>query len=233
LHAMSGRRENISYHRTRIKICGLTSLSDAIEAVHLGADALGFIFAQESPRRLDPEAACAITCHLPPLVTRVGVFKDQEPAWIREVVRSCSLHIVQLHGSESPRYCQTLGIDYFKAFRIKDERSLAAMQDYTDSLQGRAFLLDAFVHGRAGGTGETFDWNLARTASTFGPIILSGGLHPGNVSQAIVQVRPFAVDTCSGVEEEPGKKDVERLRAFFDQVNQADSVIGRRGLEDV
>jgi phosphoribosylanthranilate isomerase len=225
---MNGMRENISYQRTRVKICGLTSLSDAIEAVRLGADALGLIFAQESPRRLEPEAAAAITRHLPSLVTRVGVFKDQDPAWIREVVRSCCLHIVQLHGSESPRYCRELGVDYIKAFRIQDERSLAPMQDYTESSRVRAFLLDTFVHGRAGGTGETFDWSVARTASAFGPIILSGGLHPGNVAQAIIQVRPFAVDTCSGVEEEPGKKDVERLRAFFDQVDQADSVIGRR-----
>ncbi|MGA1844038.1 MAG: phosphoribosylanthranilate isomerase [bacterium] len=227
---MNGLRENIPYQRTRVKICGLTSLSDAMEAVHLGADALGFIFTRESPRCLEPEAASAITAQIPPLVTRIGVFKDQDPEWIRDVVLFCNLHIVQLHGSEPPEYCESLDIDYIKAFRMQDERSLGTMQDYTISSRERAFLLDTFVHDRAGGTGKTFDWNLVQSAAAFGPIILSGGLHPGNVGQAILQVRPFAVDTCSGVEREPGKKDAERLQAFFDQVHQADMVIGRRGL---
>ena len=137
---MSGRRENGPYQRPRVKICGLTSLSDALEAVRLGADALGFIFAQESPRRLDPEAASDITAQIPPLVTRVGVFKDQDPEWIREVVLSCNLHIVQLHGSEPPEYCQSLDIDYIKALGVKIHSNVRIGRDVgLDTLSRQGF----------------------------------------------------------------------------------------------
>ena len=211
----------MSYQRTRIKICGLTRTDDALAAVRLGADALGFIFVQESPRRVEPEAVAAITRRLPPLVTRVGVFKDQDPEWIRGVVEECGLHIVQLHGQESPEYCKLLGLEFIKAFRIRDEASLQPLGAYHPLVSRKAFLLDTFVPDKAGGTGKTFDWQLAQMASEFAPIILSGGINPENVGEAITQVRPFAVDVSSGIEEAPGKKDPGRMAAFINRVYEA------------
>ena len=210
------------YCRTRIKICGLTRLEDALVAVSLGADALGFVFVSESPRCILPEKAAAISLKLPAFVTRVGVFKDQEPDWIKKVVHRCGLHIVQLHGQESPEYCQSLRLDYIKAFRIKDEASLEPLTRYRDLTRKKAFLLDTFVPDQSGGTGKTFDWRLAQMASGFAPIILSGGINPENVDKAIVQVRPFAVDVASGIELAPGRKDPDKMRAFVRQVHKAD-----------
>ncbi|MGA1792291.1 MAG: phosphoribosylanthranilate isomerase [bacterium] len=215
----------MSYQRTRIKICGLTSPDDALAAVRLGADALGFIFVRESPRRVEPDAVEKISRRLPPLVSRVGVFKDQDPEWICRVVDQCSLHIVQLHGQESPEYCESLGLEFIKAFRIKDEGSLQPLGSYHHLASRKAFLLDTFVPGKAGGTGKTFDWHLAQMASEFAPIILSGGINPENVGEAIDRVRPFAVDVSSGIETAPGKKDPERMEAFINKVYHAD---GRR-----
>jgi phosphoribosylanthranilate isomerase len=223
---------NLFYQRTRIKICGLTRLGDALEAVRLGTDALGFIFVKESPRRVEPEVVAGITAYIPPFITNVGVFKDQHPEWIRDVAHQCRLHIIQLHGQESPEYCQSLGLNYIKAFRIKNDSSLSCLKEYNNLSKKTAFLLDTFVPDKAGGTGQTFDWHLARAASESGlePIILSGGIHAQNVSQAIVQVRPFAVDTSSGVEIEPGKKDFNKLRAFFNQVYKTDWMLNMKGL---
>jgi phosphoribosylanthranilate isomerase len=212
----------LSYQRTRIKICGLTRPDDALAAVRLGADALGFIFVQESPRRVEPEEVAEITRRLPPLVMRVGVFKDQDPEWIRGVVDQCGLHIVQLHGQESPAYCESLGLEFIKAFRIKDEGSLKPLGAYHPLASRKAFLLDTFVPGKAGGTGKTFDWQLAQMASEFAPIILSGGINPENVGEAITQVRPFAVDVSSGIEKAPGEKDPGRMAAFINRVYEAD-----------
>lgn len=215
--------------RTRIKICGLTCWDDAFTAVRMGADALGFIFVEESPRHMTPEEVAEITTKLPPFVMKVGVFKDHDPELIKEIARMCRLNIIQLHGHESPDYCNALGLDYIKAFRIKDERSLTQIPQYCDPGKNRAFLLDTFMPGKAGGTGLTFDWELAHMASKFGPVILSGGLHPGNVGQAILKVQPFAVDASSGVEIAPGKKDMHKLKAFIEQVHQTDRMIyGKR-----
>jgi phosphoribosylanthranilate isomerase len=216
--------KNFIHQRTRIKICGLTCLSDALEAVRLGADALGFIFVKESPRLVDPEVVAGIIEYIPPFVTKVGVFKDQDPHWIREITHLCKLHIAQLHGQESPEYCQSLGLDYIKAFRIRDEKSIDPLKEYTHPSKTNAFLLDTYVPDKSGGTGQTFDWRLARMAleAGIGPIILSGGINPENVGQAITQVRPFAVDTSSGVEIEPGKKDIKKLKAFVNQVYKMD-----------
>jgi phosphoribosylanthranilate isomerase len=223
--------KNFIYQRTRIKICGLTCLNDALEAVRLGTDALGFIFAKESPRRVEPDVVAGITAYIPPFVTKVGVFKDQDPHWIREIALLCRLHIIQLHGQESPEYCQSLGLDYIKAFRIRDERSVASLKEYKHLSKKNAFLLDTFVPDKSGGTGQTFDWSLARMAmeTGLGPIILSGGIHPENVGQAITQVRPFAVDTSSGVELEPGKKDINKLKAFVNTVYETDRIINKVG----
>ncbi|MGA8571570.1 MAG: phosphoribosylanthranilate isomerase [Desulfobaccales bacterium] len=200
----------------RIKICGITNPEDARLASELGADALGFIFHPASPRRVAPGAAREIIRQLPPLVLSVGVFVDEEAAVVRELAARLGLDWVQLHGRESPEYCLSLGRRVLKGFRIENESSLGALAAYRDAVQ--AFLLDTYKSGQAGGTGETFDWRLARRAQEFGPIVLAGGLTPANVAQAIEVARPQAVDVASGVEAAPGKKDPEKLRDFFDEV---------------
>ena len=200
----------------RIKICGITNPEDARLAAELGADALGFIFHPASPRRVGPEAAREIIRQLPPLVLSVGVFVDEEAALVRELAARVGLDWVQLHGRESPEYCRSLGRRVLKGFRIEAASSLEALAEYRGAVQ--AFLLDTYKAGEAGGTGETFDWQLARRAQDLGAIVLAGGLTPANVARAIEVARPQAVDVASGVEAAPGKKDPEKLRAFFEQV---------------
>ena len=197
----------------RIKICGITNLEDARLAVGLGADALGFIFYPKSPRKVAPEAAREIIAQLPPLVLSVGVFVDEDAATVRDLAARVGLDWLQLHGQETPEYCRSLGRRVIKGFRIKDANSLADLAAYRGAAQ--ALLLDTYKTGQTGGTGESFDWRLAQDARPFGPIILAGGLTPDNVARAVAIAQPQAVDVASGVEAAPGKKDVEKLRAFF------------------
>ncbi|MGP8051132.1 MAG: phosphoribosylanthranilate isomerase [Desulfobaccales bacterium] len=200
----------------RIKICGITNPEDARLASELGASALGFIFHPSSPRRVAPDAAREIIRQLPPLVLSIGVFVDEEAAVVRDLAARLGLDWVQLHGRESPEYCKSLGRRVLKGFRIENESSLGALAAYRGAVQ--AFLLDTYRAGQAGGTGETFDWQLARRAREFGAIVLAGGLTPANVARAIEAARPQAVDVASGVEAAPGKKDPEKLRDFFEAV---------------
>jgi phosphoribosylanthranilate isomerase len=200
----------------RIKICGITNLADALLAAELGADALGFIFYPKSSRKVEPEAARAIIAQLPPFVAAVGVFVDEEAAMVRDLAARVGLDWVQLHGQESPEYCRGLGCKVIKGFRIRDEASLRLLADYQGVAQ--ALLLDTYKPGQAGGTGESFDWRLAREARKYGRIILAGGLRPENVAQAIATAQPDAVDAASGTEASPGKKDPVKLRAFFKAV---------------
>jgi len=202
-----------SCYMVRIKICGITNLKDALLAAALGADALGFIFYPKSPRAVAPEAARAIIRQLPPFVASVGVFVDEEAATVRDLAARVGLDWLQLHGQESPEYCRSLGRRVIKGFRIKDQSSLAELAVYRDAAQ--ALLLDTYKKGLPGGTGESFDWQLARGAGQFGPIILSGGLTPDNVAQAVATALPAAVDVASGVEAAPGKKDPAKLSGFF------------------
>lgn len=197
----------------RIKICGITNLEDALLAAELGADALGFIFYPPSPRKVAPEEARAIIGQLPPFVSTVGVFVDEDAALVNKLAARLGLDWVQLHGQESPEYCRTLERRVIKGFRIKDNSSLADLAAYRGAAQ--ALLLDTYKKGKTGGTGETFDWRLANEARPYGPIILAGGLTPENVAQAIATARPQAVDVASVVEVAPGKKDPEKLRKFF------------------
>lgn len=204
---------------TRVKVCGLTRLDDALRAAELGADAVGFVFAPGSRRRVDPETVARIVSELPPFVTVVGVFQDQPLGAVREVAETCRLDWVQLHGSEDATYIRTLGRKVIKALglaRRGDLEQLAAFPGLG------AFLLDAAVGGAAGGTGKTFDWDWAVKAKEFGRIVLAGGLHSGNVADAIRRVRPWAVDAASGTEAAPGVKDPEKLRRFIEQVREAD-----------
>jgi phosphoribosylanthranilate isomerase len=203
----------------RIKICGITNLEDALLAAALGADALGFIFYPPSPRSIAPDAAQAIIAHLPPFVSSVGVFVDEAAATVKELAAAVGLDWLQLHGQETPEYCRALSRRVIKSFRIQDESSLSALAAYRDVVQ--AFLLDTYKKGLIGGTGETFDWDLAREAKKYGPIILAGGLTADNVAQAINMAHPWAVDLASGVEARPGKKDPEKVRGFFAAVRGA------------
>ena len=200
----------------KIKICGITNLEDALLAAELGADALGFIFYAKSPRHVAPETARSIIAQLPPFVAAVGVFVDEAAAVVQELAARVGLDWVQLHGQESPEYCRNLGCKVIKAFRIKDEGSLRMLADYQGAAQ--ALLLDTYKKGQMGGTGEIFDWHLARKAKKYGHIILAGGLTSENVAMAIATALPMAVDAASGTEAAPGKKDPAKLRAFFEAV---------------
>ena len=188
----------------KVKICGITSLKDAAMVLSNGVKILGFIFAP-SERRITPEEAREIVSRLPPFVQTVGVFVNEAPRVIREIREYCGLDLVQLHGDESPETCRELMPFAIKAFRLKDASSLANVGSYRGRV--RAILFDTYAKDKRGGTGRTFDWNLALQGKEFGlPVILSGGLTPQNIREAISTVRPFAVDLNSGVEKSPGKK---------------------------
>ncbi len=195
----------------RVKICGITSLEDALAAVDAGADALGFVFHRASPRFVTAAQAFAITSSLPAFVAKVGLFVDAGEAFVHETAGICGLDTLQFHGEESPEFCRRFALKVIKAFRIRDEGSLAALKAY-----GReTCLLDSYVPDKLGGTGERFNWALAANASQFAPrIILAGGLTSANVADAVKQVRPYAVDVSSGVESSPGRKDPAKVMAF-------------------
>lgn len=195
----------------RVKICGITNIEDALAAVALGADALGFVFAK-SPRQVTKEQARDIIENLPPFVSPVGVFVDEKVETIKEICDFCGIHTVQLHGNEDPLYINDLkGYKIIKAFRIKEEGDLKPLANY----KPHAFLLDSYVKGVMGGTGVAFNWEVARQAHKYGAIILSGGLTSENVQEAIRIVKPYAVDVSSGVEASPGKKDKVLMKWFI------------------
>jgi phosphoribosylanthranilate isomerase len=195
----------------KVKICGITNMEDAKAAVAAGADALGFVFAP-SPRRIDPERAREIIGQLAPFVSTVGVFVDEDPARVREIVALCGLDYTQFHGEEPPDICSRFAERAIKAVRVKDEGSLSNL----DSYRVRAFLLDSHIEGKRGGTGVAFPWELAGMARAPGrAIILSGGLNCENVARAIKIAMPYAVDASSGVESGPGRKDHGRMAEFI------------------
>ena len=200
----------------RVKICGITNLQDALLATSLGANALGFIFYPKSPRAVTPDAARQIIAQLPPLVLTVGVFVNEDAPLVLEVAEMVRLDWLQLHGEEPPEYCRYLNRNVLKAIRVRDRESLAQLQPYQGLV--RAFLLDTYTSGQHGGTGQSFDWTLAREAQAYGPVVLAGGLRPDNVAAAIKAASPAAVDVASGVEAAPGKKDLQKLRDFFHAV---------------
>jgi phosphoribosylanthranilate isomerase len=212
--------------RTRIKMCGTTNIGDAREAVSTGVDALGFIFVAKSPRNISVEKAKEIVACLPPFVDLVGVFIDRDMQEIVEIVREVGLSYVQLHGAEDSGYCRQVArmsapCKVIKAFRIGPESREADFAAYNDVVRG--FLLDTYVKGQAGGTGQTFDWRLIEGLNLQRPLILAGGLQPENILEAIRIVRPFAVDVNSGVEISPGIKDHTKLHQLVTQVRLADS----------
>lgn len=198
----------------KVKVCGMTSARDALYAVECGADAVGFIFYKKSPRAVTVKEVKAITAELPPFVQKVGVFVNESAEKIERTAGSCGLDVVQLHGDESPAFCRGIAGKVVKAIRVKDAGSLKNLSRYRVD----AFLLDAFKEGEWGGTGERFNWSLVKQARKYGPVILAGGLNPGNVADAIRHCRPYGVDVCSGVETRPGKKNLKKMREFIEAV---------------
>ena len=202
---------------TKIKICGITNIDDALAAVEYGTDALGFVFVPGTPRYIDPENAAEIIAQIPPFVTIVGLFVDESKEHIQQIADQCKLDVLQLHGHESPDFCRGFNRRVIKAFRIKDAESLTVLSQYTVS----AYLLDTYVKGAMGGTGVTFNWSLALDAKQHGSIILAGGLNPDNVAQAVQQIYPYGIDVSSGVEAEPGRKDHNKVKNFIEAVRNA------------
>jgi phosphoribosylanthranilate isomerase len=203
----------------RVKICGITNLADARVAVEAGADMLGFIFCETSPRYVTLRTAADIAAQLPPHIAKVGVFVNPDEDLVMRAIADCGLNILQFHGDEPPEFCTQFGLISMKAFRMRDEASLRALPDY----QTDAWLLDTYAPDKAGGTGTTFNWDLAIAAQKLGkPIILAGGLTPENVTEAVQRVQPFAVDVSSGVEASPGKKDHAKVKSFIMAARQAD-----------
>lgn len=199
---------------TKIKICGLTKIEQAVEIAELGVDALGFILYPPSPRYIEPAGITKILRSLPPLVKTVGVFVNEPVESLKTIMSDTGLELAQLSGDESPEYCQTLtemGIRWIKAIRVKDRSSLDLMEAYPSS----DFLVDAWSKTEYGGTGETFDWNLLKELTGNYRIILAGGLNEKNVGAAVEKVNPYAVDLSSGVEIEPGVKSIEKVRALI------------------
>jgi len=201
----------------RVKICGITNSDDALHAAESGADALGFVFYSKSPRYIAPADAGEIIKALPPFVVPVGVVVDMDKSELDEAVRLSGIKVIQFHGSEPPDFCRSFGMPYVKAFRVRDMDSLKGLELYRGAA---AFLLDAYCESELGGTGVTFNWDIAAYAKGFGRVILAGGLTPENVADAVRKVRPYAVDVASGVEASRGKKDPELVTRFIASAKQ-------------
>jgi phosphoribosylanthranilate isomerase len=203
--------------QTKVKICGLTSVADALAAAGAGADLIGMMFYEGSPRHITLAQAVEISRALPPFVLRVGVFVNPDEALVSRAIAECGLNLLQFHGDEPSEFCTQFGLMSLKAIRVKDAASIAELETY----QTDGFLLDAYSKAGLGGTGERFNWEMAEDAKKFGkPIFLAGGLTPENVAEAVRQVQPFAVDVSSGVESAPGQKDPVRMRAFIQAVRR-------------
>ena len=198
----------------RVKICGITHIDDAMAAIDLGADALGFVFFKGSPRYITPARCASIIAKLPPYISTVGVFVDAAVTEIEKIVSDACLDIIQLHGDETPETCQA-SRRVVKAIRVKSIDSLEPLKAFEGHVS--AFLLDAFAPDALGGTGLKFNWDIAVEAKQFGRIILAGGLTPANVQQAVDHVRPYGVDVSSGVEAEKGRKDHRLLKLFIER----------------
>ena len=206
-------------HRTRVKFCGITRLRDAQQAIELGVDALGFIFHPDSPRFIDAEHAAEIIRELPAFVTTVGLVVDRPATEVNEIISRTYVDIVQCHGDESNSDCEALNRPFIKALRVKSDTDIAALSSNYPLAKG--ILLDAYVPGVPGGSGQSFDWQQAKHVDDK-RLILAGGLTTSNVADAIRQVRPFAVDVSSGIESAPGIKDEQKMINFIENVRLAD-----------
>ena len=204
---------------TAVKICGITRRDDALAAARLGAHAVGLVFCARSPRNVSIAAAQEVVAALPPFVMAVGLFVDAAARDIEAVLSEVRLDLLQFHGDETAAFCARFGVPFIKAARVRP--GLDLIQYVRDYGAARGLLLDAFVDGTHGGTGTAFDWSLIPPDLPL-PIVLSGGLNPANVSDAIRRVSPWAVDVSSGVESSPGIKDPQKIAAFMKEVRSAD-----------
>ena len=195
----------------RVKFCGFTHQDDVAQAVALGADALGFVFYGPSSGYVSPEHAQTLTRSVPAFVTRVGLFVNEEAETVQRIFEIARLNLIQYHGEESPEFCDAVGIPYIKAFRMRKGMDLRTEMDRYPNASG--FLLDAYVKGQPGGTGERFNWELI--PHSHAPIILAGGLTPDNAKDAIDQVAPWALDVSGGIETKPGRKDPDKMARFM------------------
>ncbi|MDO8959685.1 MAG: phosphoribosylanthranilate isomerase [Rhodocyclaceae bacterium] len=205
--------------RTRIKICGITRAMDLDAALRAGVDAVGFVFYPPSPRALSLEVAADLVRRVPPFVTRVGLFVNAEPASVRQTMAVAPIDLLQFHGEENAQYCEQFGLPYLKAARVRPELDLLEFARAYPSAQG--LLLDAWVEAY-GGVGQSFDWSLIPGNLPL-PMVLSGGLHAGNVAEAVAKIHPWAVDVSSGVESAKGVKDADKIAAFVAAVRTVDA----------
>jgi phosphoribosylanthranilate isomerase len=204
--------------RTRVKICGITRIEDATAAARAGADAIGLVFEPKSPRYVKPEQALAIVRSLPPFVTVVGLFVNAAPDTVETVLGRVPIDLLQFHGDETPEQCRRYHRPYIKAIHMRADVNLPEQaRRYADA---EGLLFDTAVAHVAGGSGQAFDWSLI-PADVGKPVILAGGLTPENVAAAVRQVRPFAVDVSSGVEQSKGIKDAAKITAFIEAVRNA------------
>ncbi|MFC5568605.1 phosphoribosylanthranilate isomerase [Lysobacter yangpyeongensis] len=209
-----------NFFRTRIKFCGLTRAGDVRLASELGVDAVGFVFARQSTRRIEPEEARAMRTALAPFVDSVALFKDNTQEEVREIVRHVRPSILQFHGSEDDAFCRGFGVPYLKAIAMGGEaRTTIPLRARFPGAAG--FLFDSHAPGGEGGSGKTFDWSRI-PQDTGKPWLLAGGLTPENVFDAVVATRPWGVDVSSGIELSPGIKDGDRMRSFVEEVRRAD-----------
>ena len=196
---------------TRVKFCGLTHEEDIAQAVKLGVDALGFVFYALSSRSVAPDHAAMLTSSVPAFVTRVGLFVNEQPAVIQNIFERTRLNLIQYHGDETPEFCDAVGLPFIKAFRVRPGIDIQTEMERYPNASG--FLLDAYVKGQPGGTGERFDWGMIPQSNA--PIILAGGLSPDNAKDAIEQVAPWALDVSGGIETKPGRKDPDKMARFM------------------
>lgn len=207
-----------SVKRTRVKICGMTRIEDALCAVELGADSLGFVFYSKSPRAIEPAVAAEIIRQLPAFVTTTGLFVNADAAYVDLVIRETRIDLLQFHGDETPEFCNSFSRPYIKALRMKP--GLALDSECKRYSEGQAILLDAYRPGVPGGTGEVFDWDIIPNPHP-APIILAGGLTCDNVAGAVKAVRPYAIDVSGGVEQSKGIKDAVKIDKFMNEVTRA------------
>ena len=198
----------------KIKICGLTNKDDALNAIALNVDALGFIFYEHSPRYISPEKVETFVLDLPPFINTIGVFVNATPDYINSVIKRCKLNGIQLHGSEPPEFCTQFSLPTIKAIPVREHSDITAIPKYKGCVNG--ILLDTKAENVHGGTGKTFDWGLALEAKAYDtPLILSGGINAKNIEKALKMVAPYGIDICSGVEKEPGIKDYNKMQELI------------------
>lgn len=212
-------------YRTRIKFCGITREQDMQQAVVLGVDAVGLVFANNSPRAVNVQQACTLINHCGPLVTRIGLFMDQDASTISHILDQVPLDMLQFHGSETEQFCTSFGMPYLKsvamgtAGNVERDRTMTVESANIDYASASALLLDSNALGQPGGSGETFDWSKVPEINQ--PIIIAGGLDASNVSDVVTQLKPYAVDVSSGIESAKGKKDINKMRDFVESVRVA------------